>query len=315
LLKFIKSKKIRPKMKHTAKITLILIFIFFITQIIGLAITKEYINIEEFIDPETKEETKQLRSKALPYDLERPQLEASTSYIWILAAILIGTSLLLVIIRFKKMGLWKIWFFLAVFSTMAIAFSAFIPQTIAAILAFILAFIKIYKPTTIVQNLTEIFIYGGLAAIFVPVINVFAALMLLILISIYDIIAVQHTKHMVKLAKFQTKSKVFAGLLIPYKGNKSSSKKTIKDEDTSKIAVLGGGDIGFPLIFAGVVMKDLLLVNPEVIAFLKALTIPIFVSLALLYLLTKSEKDKFYPAMPYLTVGCIFGYLAVLLLF
>ena len=82
-----------------------------------------------------------------------------------------------------------------------------------------------------------------------------------------------------------------------------------------KIAVLGGGDIGFPLLFAGVVMKGLMLNNAELIGFVKTLIIPVFVSLALLYLLVKGKKDKFYPAMPYLTAGCVIGYLVILLFF
>ena len=304
-------------MKHTLKITLLLVFIFFITQVIGLAITGKYLHTQEYIDPETKIVTKEIVSEELPYGLERPEIEESTSYIWILFAIIIGTLLLLAIIKFKKMGLWKLWFFLAVFFTMAISFSAFIPQTAAAILAFILALAKTFKPTTIMQNLTEIFIYGGLAAIFVPVISLSAAFALLVLISIYDIIAVRHTKHMVTLAKFQTKSNVFAGLLIPYgrkKGKVTAKEKGIIQKEQGKIAVLGGGDIGFPLIFAGVVMKGLILENPEFIGFLKTLVIPVFVSLALFYLLVKSKKDRFYPAMPYLTVGCVIGYFVVLLL-
>ena len=301
-------------MKHTLKITLLLVSIFFITQVIGLAITNEYISTKEYVDPETKEVSKKVIAEKLPYNIERPKLRESTSYLWLLSAILVGTLLLLVLMKFKKTSLWKLWFFLAVFSTMSIAFSAFIDPTLAAILALTLALLKIYRPITIIQNLTEVFIYGGLAAIFVPIINIFAAFMLLILISIYDIIAVRHTKHMIKLAKFQTKSGIFAGLLIPYNwGEKISAKRGVKK--TGRIAILGGGDIGFPLIFAGVVMKGLMLNNPELIGFLKAIIIPIFVSLALLYLLLMSKKDRFYPAMPYLTVGCILGYFTILLLF
>jgi len=299
-------------MKHTSKVTLYLVSIFFIAQVIGLAITNQYLEIKESIDPETEAIVKEITPKQLPYDIERPELDESTSFIWIMVAIIIGTFLLLILIRFGKMNLWKLWFFFAVFFTMTIAFSAFIPQVPATILALFLAIIKIYKPTTIIQNLTELFIYGGLAAIFVPVINVFAAFMLLLLISIYDIIAVNKTKHMIKLAKFQTKSKVFAGLMIPYGKGKISTKKSASSKEI-RLAVLGGGDIGFPLIFAGVIMKDLMLTNPESIAFFKALIIPFFTSLALLYLLIKGKQNKFYPAMPYLTVGCVVGYLVVLL--
>jgi len=304
-------------MKHTVKITLLLVIIFFVTQIIGLVITNQYIEAKEFTDPETQIVTREIVSEDLPFNLERPQLEESTSYIWIVVAILIGTLLLLLLVKYKKFNLWKIWFFIAVFFTMTIAFSAFIPQSIAAILAFILAILKIYKPNVILQNLTEIFIYGGLAAIFVPIISIFAAFMLLIIISIYDVIAVNKTKHMITLAKFQTKSKVFAGLMIPYeigKGKIVTNTKASKEKG-SKIAVLGGGDIGFPLIFAGVVMKDLMLSNPELIGFLKTLVIPIFTTIALTYLLLKGKQDKFYPAMPYLSVGCFIGYLVILLIF
>lgn len=305
-------------MKHTLKITLLMLSIFFITQIVGLAITKEYINVREYIHPETKAVTKEIVSEDLPYNIERPKVEESTSYIWIVIAILIGTLFLLLLIKYKMIGFWKLWFFVAVLFTMSIALSAFIPQEIAAIIAFALALIKIFKPSTLMQNLTEILIYGGLAAVFVPIINIFAAFMLLISISIYDIIAVNKTKHMVTLAKFQAKSKVFAGLLIPYERKKSKIIATHKSEgfgEKTRLAVLGGGDIGFPLIFAGVVMKDLMLQNPEFIGFLKTLIIPFFVTLALAYLLFKAKQDKFYPAMPYLSAGCIIGYFVILFIF
>lgn len=303
-------------MKHTFKVTLLLALIFFVTQVVGLVITKEYVSTNEYIDPETKAVVKQVVSEDLPYNLERPEIEQSTSYIWITLAVIIGTLLLLLIIKFKKMSLWKLWFFFAVFFSIAIAFAPFTGQVIAAFLAFIFALMKVYKPTAILNNFTEIFIYGGLAAIFVPIINLFAAFALLFLISIYDIIAVRHTRHMVKLAKFQAKSNVFAGLLVPYgkgKGIAAEGKGIIHNNEKGRVAVLGGGDIGFPLLFAGAVMKDLMLASTETIGFLKTLIIPIFVTFALLYLLVTGEKDKFYPAMPYLAIGCVLGYLAILL--
>ena len=302
-------------MKHTLKVTLLLALIFFVAQIVGLAITKEYISTEEYIDPETKVVVKQIVSEDLPYNLERPEIEESSSYIWITLAVIIGTLLLLLIIKFRKFNIWKFWFFFAVFFTIAIAFAPFVGQIIAAFLAFILALLKIYRPAAILNNFTEIFIYGGLEAIFVPIINVFAAFALLFLISVYDVVAVRHTKHMVKLAKFQVRSNVFAGLLVPYGKEKgiSEAKGIIKDKEKGRIAVLGGGDVGFPLLFAGAVMKELMLANPEAIGFFKVLIIPVFVTLALLYLLITGKKDKFYPAMPYLSVGCVLGYLAILL--
>jgi len=54
-------------------------------------------------------------------------------------------------------------------------------------------------------------------------------------------------------------------------------------------------------------MKGLLTSGIELI-FLKIMIIPIMTSIALLILLLKSKKDRFYPAMPFLTAGCLAGY-------
>ena len=109
-------------------------------------------------------------------------------------------------------------------------------------------------------------------------------------------IAVWKTKHMIKLAKFQTKLKLFAGLLIPYKSGREI-----------KTAILGGGDIGFPLLFAAAVLKD-----PGI--GIKALIIPLTTGLMLAALFFFGQKNKFYPAMPFLTIGCFLGYFIVLAL-
>ncbi len=303
-------------MKHTFKITIALVLFFFLAQFTGLLVVNHYIDHKKTI------ETKTVVMKPLPYNLERPEVKnQSTSFIYIAIAIFIGTILVLLLIKFNKPIIWKLWFFATVWITLSIAFAAFLNNIAAAVLALILSLLKLYKPNVITQNLSEIFIYGGLAAIFVPMINLFAAFMLLILMSVYDYISVFKTKHMIKLAKFQSKSNVFAGLLIPYERGKVSAMAAPK-RDTEKVqkatpkakhsvAVLGGGDIGFTLIFAGVVMKGLMLEEAVLAGFLKTMIIPVFVSLALLMLLIKGQENKFYPAMPVLSLGCLIGYLVV----
>lgn len=256
-------------MKHTFSVTLILIALFLAAQFIGLLIVRPYL----------------VEAKPLPLGLERPQFEEKTSFIWIFAIIIGATIFALFLAKIEATRLWKIWFFVSVVFTLGIALSAFINQTIAVILALGLAIFKVFKPNMIIHNFTELFIYGGLAAIFVPILGIVSAALLLIIISVYDYIAVRKTKHMIALAKFQTKIKIFAGLLIPYGKHKE--------------AILGGGDIAFPIIFAGVAMKTL---------GIKSLIIPFFAAAALTLLLLKSEKKKFYPAMPILTLGCFVGY-------
>ena len=284
-------------MKHTARVTLIVLGIFFIAQIIGLFIVNSYIDKQKLQEG-------QIAFNDLPLKVERPQVEEKTSFVYIAIAILVGTILAFVLIRFRQMLLWKLWFLFAVFITLNVAFKPFMPALVATILAGILALWKLYKPNFYVHNFTELFIYGGLAAIFVPVLNLFSIIMLLIFISGYDAYAVWKSKHMIKLAKFQTKSKMFAGVIIPYKIPKAPKGNVITKKVKVRTAILGGGDIGFPLLFAGVLFKGLLLTNPVSVAFAKVLIVPVLATAALGWLLYAAEKDKFYPAMPPISFGC-----------
>lgn len=291
-------------MKHTLMVTLILVAVFFVSQIIGLAIVNKY--VAETVVNETTGEVVNVTYADLPFEMQRPVVEESKSYIFILGAVLIGTLLVLLLIKFRGFRLWKIWFFFAVALCLTVAFAAFIPSILALALGIAIGFWKIYRPNFIIHNVSEVFIYGGLAAIFVPIMNLYAVVILLILISIYDAIAVWQSKHMVKMAKFQTEAKVFAGLSIPYKmtslkQKKHSKKKGAKEKSGEEIvtvrsAILGGGDIGFPLLFAGVLMKSL--------GFLKVIIVPAVVTIALFLLLYFAKKDRFYPAMPFISAGC-----------
>jgi presenilin-like A22 family membrane protease len=289
-------------MKHAFKVTLFLVALFLATQVIGLVITSKYVNVEETAV------TGELSWKPLPsiagVGIERPDIAPEKSFLYILGAIIIGTLLILALIKWGRINLWKLWFFVAVVLCLHVAFSAFISANISIILALVLGALKVYRPNIYVHNFTELFIYSGLAVIFVPVMNLFAAFALMILLSFYDMYAVWKSKHMINMAKFQTKSGVFAGMLMPYK-LKSPKKAKGKKVAKIKTAILGGGDIGFPLIFTGVVFKS--------VGLYQALIIPPFAALALLLLLIYGKKDRFYPAMPFISAGCFVGYLVIVL--
>ena len=309
-------------MKHTWNVTILLAVFFFATQVVGLLV------INQYIDHKKTAEAHEVVPVDLAYGLERPQIE-NKDYSWVMVsvAILVGTLIVLLLIKLKTPFLMRIMYMFAIFFTLALAFAAFVNEILAAILALCITIWRVYKPNLIVQNISELFIYGGLAAFFVGFFNVFSAIVLLIVISIYDYISVFKTKHMVEMAKFQLDSKVFAGFHIPYskekilmkepmrflskKENKSSKPVAPLAKETS-VAVLGGGDIGFTLLFAGTVMQRLVLVEPTLSAFLKTLIIPFLTTIALLILLFKGQKNKFYPAMPVVTLGCFGGLIVVM---
>ncbi len=276
-------------MKHSLKIILILVTLFLVTQYFGLFIIDSYST--ETIQNINGETITNTTWSALPFNIERPTVQQETSSIALLISIFLMTFLILLIIKFKLEIIWKTWFFVSVLFCLLIAFGSFLTEQLSFIFASVLSYAKIFKRNMITQNISELFIYGGLASIFVPVMNIFSVSIFLILISIYDYLAVFKTKHMIKMAKSQAKLKIFPGILIPYKKNKA--------------AILGGGDLGLPLIFTGVALKTL--GSPAYI-------IPIFSTLALYYLMVIGKKNKFYPAMPILTIGCFAGYLFALLI-
>jgi presenilin-like A22 family membrane protease len=278
-------------------------------QFIGIAILYRY------IDTEKSAVNEKMMFKDLPIG-ERPQLEEQTSWFSIVLAILMGTGIALVLIKYKLWLVWKIWFFIAGVVTLTVALGAFVVPLFAFGLSFLLVLWRILRPNFIVQTLTELFVYGGLAAIFVPLFSLWSISVLLVLIALYDAYAVWKSKHMITLAQSQAKAKIFAGLLVPYsfKGVvQSAVKKPIvvegkervesKKGGKGRIAILGGGDIGFPLLFAGVILKEF--------GLWQSLVIPFFAAFGLGYLLWTAEKKKFYPAMPFIGAGCFLGFTVI----
>ncbi len=299
MVRFINRFGLGRNMKHTWIITCFLVLMFFASQVIGLKITQSYIDVP------ASEEKGELVWKDLPavagVKIERPDVEPQFSIWYIIGAVIIGTLLILLIIRLNTVFLWKLWFYFAVVLCLQIAVAAFIPALYAFIIALVFGFFKVFKPNLYLHNLTELFVYSGLAVIFVPMLNVLYAFILMIVLSLYDMYAVWHSKHMIKMAKFQTKSGIFAGLMLPYA---APALRGVKRK--VRTAVLGGGDMGFPLIFAGTVLVAS--------GFIPALIVSVCTTASLSVLLLLSQKDRFYPAIPFLTAGCAVGYLITLLL-
>ncbi|MCL6500610.1 MAG: hypothetical protein K6T16_01085 [Candidatus Pacearchaeota archaeon] len=342
-------------MKHSLKITITLLLMFLLAQFIGLSVMTSYYNYfgrgaeeriktSELVQPEVSV----VRETVPPQiELKKP-VDILRIVMVIVISILIATFLFFLLSRVKITVLLRAWFAFVVFVCLSLAFALLLypymststfsvlgkkmalAEVIAVPLAAVFTFLKIFKRDILAHNFTELFIYPGLAVIFLPLLNVIAAAILLIAISIYDMIAVWKTKYMIKLAKFQINHlKIFTGFFLPYVAPKDrvriekmralakreaekakrTGKKPRKKEKKVKIkvqiAALGGGDVAFPLIFVGTILFQF---------GLAAATVTILsTALALLLLLTFGEKGKFYPAMPFLSAGCFLGLILTLL--
>ena len=312
-------------MKHAPKIILLLLLMFFVTQLIGLFVINQYQpEVKKTITSEGK--VIEIKEYDLPYGLNPPkEATPKTNLISISFAFVLAIFLMLFLMKFKAESFFRFWFFLIITIALSVTFNAFIKGFysfsifIALFIAILLAFFKIYKKNILVHNLTELLIYPGIAAIIVPLLNIPTVIFLLILISVYDIYAVWYAGFMQKMAKYQMNEvKVFGGFFIPYirKEDRHKIKKLKILERKGKklkgkgikveLGILGGGDVIFPLIFSGVLLR--------VMGLIPALIMVVFSTISLLILFVIARKGKFYPAMPFLTIGCLFGLLLIQIL-
>ncbi len=298
-------------MKHPLAPTTLIITFFLLAQITGLGLLAT--DITTTVDEVTGEITTEYSDTI---GGPRPETTGASSFALLVIGVAIGTGILLLLAKYQMKKFWKVWYFLAVWLAISIALGAIIPATAAYLIAAALTAAKIFKPNLLIHNTTEVLVYTGIAFLIVPIFNLFWASMLLLAIAAYDAYAVWKSKHMISLANFQTESNLFAGLQIPYTNdNKPTNKqlqpkkKTTKKQTTqAQAAILGGGDIAFPLLFAGTAMQWLAeqgKTNLE--AYLLSLIIVAAAAASLITLFYFSKKHRFYPAMPFLSAGCFVG--------
>lgn len=303
-------------MKHNLKTTLIIMAMFLVAQFIGLYVTYAYTPEKILVLNETSGQLQTIENYSLPYGFNPPaDVTPTVATTSIFIALIIAVCLMLLLIKIRAEIFLRFWFLFVITIGISLAVNAFvieIPNSsfIALAVAIPLAILKVFKRDLIVHNATELLIYPGIASVFIPLLSIWSVVLLLLLISAYDIYAVWHAGFMQKMAKYQMeKVKVFSGFFIPYVSKKDKEMmKKMKESKSNKIknkkvkvnvAILGGGDVVFPIILAGVVLQSL--------GLLQAILVSIGATIALAILLYKSEKGKFYPAMPFITAGCLVG--------
>jgi presenilin-like A22 family membrane protease len=303
-------------MKHALKITLILLSMFIVTQFIGLLVNyADPLKIDAISSNGTIEQVSNPYLTWIAPPEAETKADFTSFFTQIIIAFVLAIFILFLLMKFKLKGFLRAWFFLVVTIALFISFLAFeklVPFAIelkvalglALVFSLIFAYLKIYRKGIIIHNFTELLIYPGISAIFIPLLNLYTVLSLLVIISIYDAWAVWKSGIMQKMAKYQiNKLNILSGFLIPYVSKKvrmkikemkkSKSKKKIK----ISVAILGGGDIVFPIITAGVIVKSFGLIP--------ALFVILGATLGLSYLFFFGDKKKFYPAMPFITTGIL----------
>lgn len=285
-------------MKHKITITIIILCMFLLTQFVGLYV---------------------IASDAVPEYLSSTNANTESAeffFYQLISSLIIAILIVVLITKYKLRLVMKTWFTIVVIIAISVSMAAILKNIFGVtnyifplVIAIVFGILKLLRPSVIIHNVTEVLIYPGIATIFVPILTPFYAIILLILISIYDMWAVWHSGIMQKMAKFQMNElKIFGGFLIPYLTKEvrqkiASMKKSKKKEKKMKIsmAILGGGDVVFPIITAGVFMLSL--------GMSYAISVILGALVGLSLLLVFSEKKKFYPAMPFISAGIFVGLL------
>jgi presenilin-like A22 family membrane protease len=185
-----------------------------------------------------------------------------------------------------------------------------LPWVAAIIVAAVIGLSWFFFPKLWLQNLVMVAAMVAVGAVFGRMINPWTAMILLLVLAVYDFLAVKFG-YMIWMAKKLSQSNTLPAFFIPKDGGEwrnslkeSEALKTDESSDDRKYSILGGGDIGFPL----------LLVSSVFIArgFLSALFIAAFTLIGLIaayWIQARFLKGKAMPALPPIAVAALIGLL------
>jgi len=256
-------------MKHDKKIISLLVLLFLAHQLFGIYVVSR------------------ISSKDLATTYSNSEISPQVIYLPIV--LILASVFFIVLINYKK--LLKYWHISALFLCGFVTLSALMSTIEAFILSALIIIIKKSTDDNYFGNISELIIYPSIAIMLLPFLNVFSAILLLLVISFYDVFAVYYSKHMITMAKTQMETNIFSGIRIV-------SKK--------ESAIVGGGDIAFIMLLVCAVFRDYGLISSVFSA--------TFSAIGLLLLLVLADKKKFYPAMPFLSISSVIGFFFSVLL-
>jgi len=259
----------------------------------------------------------------IDYLTEHPEYEAfenpeeiSNSF-YIFGGVIVATIVLLLLIKLWK-GVLKYLELVVVFVASLIVFDILFQFAVfgipfGAIPAFALAIWKFKWPTRWNQNIALVFSLAGAGALMGISLEVFPIMIFIAILSVYDIISVFFTKHMVYMAKAMTEKPFAFVASIPTefsKPKKVHSLQTGKDQIKKMHTFhLGGGDLAIPLMFSASVLRYFSLTH-ALITSAGALLATFFI---FVYVLKSPGKPL--PALPPIAAGAFLAFaLSVFLL-
>lgn len=186
-------------------------------------------------------------------------------------------------------------------------FSSWLPTPWDIVAAVGLAVFVWRVPRVIIHDIAIMVGIGGIAGVLGLAITPLVACALLALLSIYDIVSVYRTRHMVTLANHMLESGAVFGFLVPANVTGFFSRRDDALQARS-VMMLGSGDIGLPLVLAASAASQSLVAAACIVA-----GSLIGIS-AMHWLFSHQRQSAPMAALPPIAVSAILGYAVAILL-
>lgn len=247
--------------------------------------------------------------------------EATSNAIYWIALILVFTVFILYVIKKNQKWMIQAFILFTVASTLYIVlfaiFDKFLSQELNFLLTIILSITLtalLYKfPEWYVIDITGVIIGAGAASIFGISLAIIPTLLLLVLLAVYDYIAVYRTKHMVALAEGVMDLKLPILLVIPKRWDYSFLTEKF-DKEEREAFFMGLGDAVMPTILvisANTFVKASYYTFPLIGAVnMPALGAMLGTFVGFSVLMGFVMKGKPQAGLPFLNGGVILGYVA-----
>ena len=231
------------------------------------------------------------------------------SGLYLLGMIILASGLMLLLLKWNRKLLIKIWFNTAIILTVYIFFASFMSPMTALGPALAVFIVRVMAPGYGIRNIVDVFSYAGAGALFGTMLGIVPALIFLIFLGIYDIISVFMTGHMIDLAVKTMENDSFMGIMLPEREDSSeveTDNMEERSEGETSVGMVGGGDVIGPMVLSVSLLKILPTASAVMTSFGSML--------GLYFLMERKGEEGFLPAIPFVAAGGVLG-LAVSLLF
>jgi len=247
------------------------------------------------------------------YQITPPQISLELPVVYFLGAVVLLGAVLFLVPVDKLRIVFRIMFTFLFAWGMFITLALSLPILPASLISIGGGLMWLFRPRVWLHNLLMIFTLASVGAVFGFLLSPWTAISFMLVISVYDVLAVRFG-YMVWMVKKLSESGTLPAFVIPRRI--SAWNLNLKEEGFKKLfedgsgerefSILGGGDIGFPLLFLVSVFFVYGFASCVIVAAFSLLGLISAYLIQLFFL-----KGKPMPALPPITFTSLIGFLIV----